>query len=595
MSMSVELIKTTNQSVAENGRKLSWCLGLALMLVFLLATALRIPATQRGFFFQDEATYLFGVQPGVLTLREALGLQHWPRPFSERTPFDSERAPYFVMSGKPGYDLIVMLFGSVAGLTPESISALSLLFGIGTLVILHRMARRVFDDRIALAAIVVLAVSKYHVFYSGSQSPVVMATFFLIWGLSLYLSAFDGPSLGRLALAGAMLAYGFGCHYNMLPYVLLVFGVQTVRVVYDRRASSMTGLMVLGLSFLSVIGVFELFYRIILPVAYSYLSESEAVPAHRQALLHGGYLAQLRWMMGWFRYTTASGIERFPNLLLDSEGVLVCGLAMLGMIISLRLAFHDGRKAVLLILPSAHFVSGILAGLSLSPVFSRMTVVMLPFVALWAGVGAIRLATRFAELVGDRLVGYRAAPIAVSAAMAVVTAVGIPRAWEVANLRSGYQEAAQYVLEHGGGQEVVLGLAVEQFYLGSFSNTYPLPNSLEALRELYRKTGVRLLVLDRSVHSIGEWGHSLVGPALRNMERAQPAEARFANPMATALVVAAEEAMGPQALAQILADPLSKEIRIYDLTKVLGDRSIGLADQGLDASNGRQLTASQTR
>jgi 4-amino-4-deoxy-L-arabinose transferase-like glycosyltransferase len=575
MNLPLESVKTTDRSVVENGRQLSWRLGLALLFVLALATALRIPATQRGFFFQDEATYLFGVQPGVLTMREAWGLQNWPRPFMEHAPFDRERAPYFVMSGKPGYDLITMLFGSVVGLTPESISALSLLFGIGTLVILYRMARSVFDDRIALAAIVVLAVSKYHVFYSGSQSSVAMATFFVILGIHLYLSAFDRPTLAWLALAGASLAYGFGCHYNMLPYVLLIFGIQTVRVVYNRGAG-IIGLMVLGLSFLSVIGVFELFYRIILPAAYSYLSESEAVPAHREALLHGGYLAQLRWMMGWFRYTTASGIERFPTLLLDSEGVLVCGLTALGGIVSLRSAFHDWRKDVLLLLPAAHFVSGILAGLSPSPVFSRMTVVMLPFVALWAGVGAIRLADWVAELVNDRLVGYPAVPIAAAVTMAVVAAVGIPRAWEVANLRSGYQEAAQYVLEHGGGQEVVLGLAVEQFYLGSFSNTYPLPNSLEALRELYRKTGVRLLVLDRRVHSVVEWGGPL-DPAIRDIERTQSPEARFANPMATALVVAAEETMGPQALAEILADPFSKEIRIYDLTRVLGDRPGGVA------------------
>lgn len=65
--------------------------------------------------------------------------------------------------------------------------------------------------------------------------------------------------------------------------------------------------------------------------------------------------------------------------------------------------------------------------------------------------------------------------------------------------------------------------------------------------------------------------------------------------MATALVVAAEEAMGHQALAQILADPLSKEIRIYDLTRVLGDRPVGLVDRGLDASNGRPLTTGQAR
>lgn len=580
--MSPESIRTTDRPDIWGSRELSWYL-VALMLVLLLATALRIPATQRGFFFWDEAQFLFGVQPGVLKMREALGLQNWPRPFPEHAPFDSERAPYFAMSGKPGYDLITMLYGTVAGLTPESLGVLSLLFGIGTLVILHRMARTVFDDRIALAAILVLAVSKYHVFYSGSQSSVAMATFFLVLGVHLYLSTFDRPALVRLALAGGSLAYGFGCHYNILPYVLLIFGVQTVRAVYDRHSGGITGLMVLGLSFLSVIGAFEFFYRIIFPIAYSYLSESG--PAHR-----GSYLAYLRWFPGWFRYTTSSGIERFPSLLLDSEGVLVCGLTTLGWAFSLRAAFHDWRKGVLLLLPAAHFVSAIFAGLSPSPVFPRMTVVMLPFIALWAGAGVIRIA----EIVSDRLVGSRTAPIAAAVAMTVVAAVGIPRAWEVANLRSGYQEAARYVLEHGGGQQVVLGQLIEQFYLGSFRDTYSLPTSIEDLRALHRRTGVRLLVLDRRVHIIDEWNHPL-GPTMRDMEREQRPEARIANPMAMTMVVAAEEAMGRQALAQILADPLSKEIRIYDLTRVLGDRPVGLDDRGLDASHGRPLTDGPAR
>lgn len=582
MSASPESIRTTDRPDIGGSRKLSWHF-LALMLVLLLAMALRIPATQRGFFFYDEAQFLFGVQPGVLKMREALGLQNWPRPFPEQAPFDSERAPYFAMSGKPGYDLITMLYGTVVGLTPESLGVLSLVFGIGTLLVLHRMARSVFNDRIALAAIVVLAVSKYHVFYSGSQSSVAMATFFLILGVHLYLSTFDRPALVRLAFAGASLAYGFGCHYNILPYVLLIFGVQTVRAVYDRHARGATDLVVFGLSFLSVIGAFELFYRIIFPLAYSYLSG--AGPAHR-----GSYLAYFRWLPGWFRYTTSSGIERFPSLLFDSEGVLVCGLTALGWVFSLRAALHNWKKGVLLLLPAAHFISGILAGLSLSPVFPRMTVVMLPFIALWAGVGV----TRIAEIVSDRLAGHHTAPIAAAVAMAAVAAVGIPRAWEVANLRSGYQEAARYVLEHGGGQQVVLGQLIEQFYLGSFRDTYSLPTSLEDLRALHRKTGVRLLVLDRRVHTIDEWSHPL-GPTMRDLQRAQRPEATIANPMAVALVVAAEEAMGRQTLAQILADPLSKEIRIYDLTKVLGDGPGGSDDRGLDASNGRPLTAGQAR
>jgi len=146
--------------------------------------------------------------------------------------------------------------------------------------------------------------------------------------------------------------------------------------------------------------------RMVMPVhQFGLPAEMGEIAEVAQALLHGGYLAQLRWLGGWFRYTTSSGVERFPSLLLDSEGVLICGLTTLGWVFSLHAALRDGRKGVLILLPAAHLISGILAGLSLSPVFPRMTVIMLPFIALWAGVGA----TRIAEIVSDRLAGHRTA------------------------------------------------------------------------------------------------------------------------------------------------------------------------------------------
>jgi hypothetical protein len=526
------------------------------VLLLVLALAIRLPTTQRGFFHYDEAQYMFSVQPGVLKLRETLGLQAWPRFFTERPPFDKEPAPYAAFSAKPGYDMLVILYGAVAGLTPDSIGFLSLLFGLGTVLVLYQLASRVFDDRVALAAGTILAVSTYHVFYSGSQSPVVMGAFFLLVGTQLYLRTVDNPSLPRLALAGMTLAYAYGCHYNLLPYVLVIFGIHAARMVVVPQAGGIRCLVVMGLSFLAVIGAFELFYRLLIPFAYGHVPDGR-----------GAYLAQLWYMIGFFRWVIPSGFERFPTLLLDSEGLVVLVFALLGWGLSCRLGLHDWRLVILLALPAAHLLSAVYAGLSRSPVFSRMVVVILPFVALWGGVGVVRLV----EIVGSRFRGRFTGPVALAAGIVLVLMVGLPRAWAVANLQSGYAGAAKYVLEHGEGRQVALGVPAEQYYLGSFRGTHPLPTSLDALRSLYRETGVRLLVLDHRVHILEEWGHPL-GLMVREFERSYRPIAVIANPLAVTLLIAAENAMSRDALDRTLRDPLSAEIRIYDLGDFLGGR-----------------------
>lgn len=526
-----------------------------MLLVLAVAVALRFPATQRGFFHWDEAQYLFAVQPGVLTIRAALDIQNWPRPFAERYPFDTEKVPYWAFSAKPGYDLIATLYGVIMGLTPESIGFLSLLFGVGTIPVVYAIARSVFDERVALASAVVLCVSSYHVHYSGSQSSVVLSAFFLTLAVYFYLGTLTQPSFGRLALAGAALAFGYGAHYNLLLYVLVIFAFHVFRLLYDYRPNHVKGLVVLGGSFLAGIGLFELFYRIMIPVAYSH------VPTVR-----GTYLAQLRYHMGVLKWVLPSGIERFPRLLLDSEGPLVCGLAVIGWAGTIIRNRGDWRKGLLLLLVGAHVASATIGGALKTVIFPRMTVAILPFLAIFAGVALIHAV----EALNRKVTIPTRVPV-FWIGLLLVAMVGSPRAWTLATLQSGHEQQAQYVLEHGSGQQVGLGLPIEQYYLSSYQGTYTVPTTLEALYALYEKTGVRLLVLDYRVNVLEEWGVPL-GSALRDFERTAHPEAVIPNAIGNQLVVVGEDAMSKQALARIFADPLSSTIRFYDLKQVFESR-----------------------
>ena len=198
---------------------------------------------------------------------------------------------------------------------------------------------------------------------------------------------------------------------------------------------------------------------------------------------------------------------------------------------------------------------------SVTPVFSRVTVVLLPFVALWAAVGVNRLAiaaTRVARVPASWLF---------ATGLVLACALALPRAYAFAHLTSGHAEAAQYVLTHGNGKQMVLGLPVEQYDLGSFEGTYPVPLSFDEMRKLHREAGVRLLVLDLRVHILEEWGHPL-GPALRELENRFTPVATIPSTAGATLVLAGENAQARESLERTLRDPRSGQIRIYDLAAV---------------------------
>lgn len=527
--------------------------GWSLVLVMALAIGLRMPTATRGFFHYDEAQFLFAVQPAVLMARKTLRMERWPRLFAEKAPLTSGRVPSAAFTAKPTYDIVMIVWATFLGLTPTSVAVLSLLFGLATIVLLYQIARRAFDDRVAVIAAIILAVSGYHVFFAGSQSVAETSAFFVLLAAGLYLDTLNHPGSKGLVIAGASLGVAYGTHYNLIPYVAVVFGLEGLRLAIGWRQglqAGVTRLAILGVSFLSVVGLFEIFYRMLIPAAYAGMPN-----------VTGAYLAQLRYQFGFLVWTAPSGADRFSRLLLDSEGVLVCGLAALGWLASVPAKLRDPRTQTLLALPAAHFVASALAGRT-SPVFTRMTVAILPFVAIWAACGVTLLGNAFGRVA-------RSTPAIVQVLVVVlIAAIGVPKAYALAHLQSGYAESAAYVLKYGGGKQVTLGLPLEQYYLGSFQGTYGLPISLDALRGQYARDGVRLLVLDHRVHILEEWGNPL-GPYIRAIEDRVAPEATFPNPMAATMVVVAENAMSRQSLARSLADPRSGEIRIYDLSKVL--------------------------
>lgn len=521
----------------------------SLVLVLALAVLLRVPTLDRGFLHYDDAQYAFAIQPAVLELRQDLGIEGWTPLFDDGGPMDLEPAPFFALTAKPVFDLLSIPWTMLMGLTPEAISVLVALFAVATVALVWRVTATRFGIAAGVTAALILAISKYHIYYSAAQTPAIFSAFFLFLTAGLYLGTIGGTASKRLALTGASLAAAFGAHYNLLPYILIFAGIEVLHAArFHRRDLRAAGLRILVYStgFLAVIGVFEIFYRWLADYAYTYLPD-----------VRRGYMAQLHFQMGFFDIVTSSGFDRFGMLLLDSEGVVVLILAVLGLAANVRRMFTDHAVLTLALLPLLHLVAATLAGLTLSPVFPRMTVMVLPFIALWAGVG-----TTYIVAVVSRHFGRPPRPI-LAAALVVVILLAIPGSWRVANLRNGFPDAAAIVRSHGG-KEVALGQPVEQYYLGSFDGVAPLPTSVEELQRLATAEGFGLIVIDQRVNVLADWQHPLA-ERVRRVEGSLKPIATIDNPAGREFLVNAENAISRRSLRSSLEDPRSGLIRIYDL------------------------------
>ncbi len=133
--------------------------------------------------------------------------------------------PGSAVAGAP----LVALFGQ------KGLVVLNLVAAIGTLLVVHSLARRLFGSaNVALLAVAMLALSTFWMEYTAASWPHSVSIFFTTLALRFFLDAMDAEAVAWRPAVWAGLAVGAGILFR-LEGVLLVPGFAAATILFARR------------------------------------------------------------------------------------------------------------------------------------------------------------------------------------------------------------------------------------------------------------------------------------------------------------------------------------------------------------------------
>lgn len=114
----------------------------------------------------------------------------------------------------PGHFWLIGLFNLVVNNVTLAGRLLSLVLGIGTILLVWRLARVLYGDTASLLTLAVFNLYTLHVGYSTTSSAEVPFLFFLIGSLYFFFSFFGSEQLWRLGASGLMLSAAESIRYE---------------------------------------------------------------------------------------------------------------------------------------------------------------------------------------------------------------------------------------------------------------------------------------------------------------------------------------------------------------------------------------------
>jgi len=186
----------------------------------------------------DEAAIGYNVYSLISTGMDEHG-NPWPIHFQSFNDF------------KPSlYFYLVLPFVKVLGLTEWAVRLPGALFGVGTVIVLYCLVRKLFNnERLALVSSLFLAISPWHIHFSRGGWEVNVATFFITLGVWLFLKALENPKYYFLCAISFVLSL-YTYHAARVIAPLLVVGLSLVyrkELRQNVKAFIISGLVVLVL------------------------------------------------------------------------------------------------------------------------------------------------------------------------------------------------------------------------------------------------------------------------------------------------------------------------------------------------------------
>jgi 4-amino-4-deoxy-L-arabinose transferase-like glycosyltransferase len=177
----------------------------------------------------------------------------WSPPQDEPDPHIST-TPYF---RPPGYPFFLAAVYEVFGMGYVVPRIIQMLLGLGSVVLLFALGRRLFDDATALVGAALMAVYWVFVYFEGDFLEPALSVFLIVSFVLVLVRWYDRPSLPAGAAAGLLL--GFLCLVR--PNALLLIPVAGAWIYWAGRAA-LSGRRTLATILVLLCGTFV----VILPV-----------------------------------------------------------------------------------------------------------------------------------------------------------------------------------------------------------------------------------------------------------------------------------------------------------------------------------------
>jgi Dolichyl-phosphate-mannose-protein mannosyltransferase len=158
---------------------------------------------------------------------------------------------------------LVTFFTKIYGYTIFPIRAVEAFAGIATLLFFYLFARKIFNRKIALLCLFLLAFSKYHILYSRFGIRVNLILLFEMASIYFLADALSSPQKNYKSFIACAVSCGLGFYtyiaYRIFPLVLLVFALsKNIRENIRKQIGPIVVAAIIGAVVIAPLGMFYL-------------------------------------------------------------------------------------------------------------------------------------------------------------------------------------------------------------------------------------------------------------------------------------------------------------------------------------------------
>ena len=459
---------------------------------------------------------------------------------------------------RPGYTLSVFVGSIFFEPDGKNTKYFNILTGLLSIIMVFILGRRIYGEKSGLFAALLLTFSLYHVAFSRMINAHFLGSLCILVAVFFHHKSLSNAKR-YLYLSGFFVGYSLTC--NELPLSLLpIFFLYELFFLLNHNKVSKT---------ISRVAIFSI-GMVTLPLVI------QAVSVMLCNIL-GGDLTYFNQFQDVVKLVTVSNpktnsFSQPLNMIiyfLDSEGIVSLLILMLCFVAvfknnsvlkhfsnnKITETLAKGTNYYIEIFLTAYMIIWSIAGITnLGHYPPRIYIYALPFIAIFLGNCLNRIEQKYGKTLIFVLI------------LAFVINQGI-RSWKIINLKSGYKEAALYLMKHsaGSGVGILSSSPIYKFYYNGIN--IEKVSSSDELEEQYRSGKIRFFVTDWHYIWCSNFKNSIY-----LFEKSHMPVKSFSNPPLGYLPYFAYQEPYPSDYLKIPKMPeYIQTIRIYDLNEVFGN------------------------